>query len=74
MAGPGWPWQGKARRCTARQGKVFDVMNDFITRRELAELVELERRRERRARIRCAVIVALSLVFWGVVLYLWSGR
>ena len=41
-----------------------------ITRRELAELVELERRRERRARIRCAVIV----VFWGVVLYLWSGR
>ena len=45
-----------------------------ITRRELAELVELERRRERRARIRCAVIVGLSLVFWCVVLYLWSGR
>jgi predicted nucleic acid-binding Zn ribbon protein len=47
---------------------------EWITGAELAELVENERRRERRARIRCAVIVGLSLVFWGVVLYLWSGR
>ena len=74
-AGPGTAWRSVAWRGTARQGKVFDVMNDFITRRQLNELVELERRRERRARIRCAVIVLLSLVFWlGVMLYVWSAQ
>jgi hypothetical protein len=50
-------------------------MNDFITRRELHDLREHERRRERRARIRCSVIVGVSLVFWaGVILYMWSSR
>jgi len=49
-------------------------VRDWITRGELANLVELERRRERRARIRCVVIIGLSLVVWGVLLYLWSGQ
>jgi len=43
-------------------------VRDWITRGELANLVELERRHERRARIRCAVIVGVSLIFWAAVL------
>ena len=41
---------------------------EWITRGELAQLVELERRRERRARIRFAVIVGVSILFWALLI------
>lgn len=50
-------------------------MNDFITRRQLNDLREHERRRERRAKIRCAIIVGASLAFWILVaIYVWGGE
>ena len=50
-------------------------MREWITRGELNELREHERRRERRADFRLAAIVGVSLLFW-VVFFAWmcSGR
>lgn len=44
------------------------MSREWITKGELAELVEHERRRERRAKIRCGVIVGVSLLFWAALI------
>lgn len=68
------PWFSPAARHDARGNHAQRHGRDWITRAELRELQEAERRRERRARFRLLIIVVLSVVFWAVLFLRMCGR